>query len=217
MQTVTSVPSVVNITGEVIATGVSYEQFLADYDSQHVEWIDGLVIQMPSVTQDHNRLTGFLISLFRTYVDFAGGGEVFHDPMIMRLVNQPRGRAPDVQVLLPENLYRVRKNDIYGPADLAVEVVSPGTQHQDRAEKLLEYERGGVREYWVLDRSRRDALFYVLGEEGAYELRSADENGMYQSTVLDRLRIEVDMFWRDPLPNSIELFRMIESLFAQNN
>ena len=41
-----------------------------------------------------------------------------------------------------------------------MEIVSPDSRHRDGVEKLAEYEEAGVREYWVIDRSRRQAEFF---------------------------------------------------------
>ena len=64
-----------------------------------------------------------------------------------------------------------------GPADLVIEVVSPGNRGVDRGEKYVEYEQGGVPEYWLLDPERETHEFYQLRANGLYELATipADE------------------------------------------
>lgn len=215
METPLQVRTVMNISGEVIAVDVRYEDFLRDFDGQHVEWIDGVVIRMSPVTTEHNALTGFLYLLFKNYLALTGGGEVFTDPVIMRLEAGRRGRSPDIQVLLPDKLHLIQKQEVAGAADLVVEVVSEESQRRDRVEKFTEYERGGVREYWIVDPLRKETLFYVIGEAGLYELRSLDTNGIYQSVVLPRLRLPLDILWRAPLPNAIEVFRLTEAMLEQ--
>jgi hypothetical protein len=38
------------ISGKVLARGVDFETFMAaDYGDKHVEWVDGVVIEMPSI------------------------------------------------------------------------------------------------------------------------------------------------------------------------
>jgi Uma2 family endonuclease len=201
-----------HISGEIAAENVSYEDFLRDFDGEHVEWIDGVVIRMSPITSDHNLITGFLFLLFKHLLALTGGGEVFTDPMIMRLETSRRGRAPDIQVLLPHKLHLIRKNEIAGAADLVVEVVSEDSQRRDRVEKFTEYERGRVPEYWILDPLRRESLFNSLGGSGLYELRPPDENGIYTSVVLPGLYLPADIFWRHPLPDAVETFRMAEAM-----
>jgi Uma2 family endonuclease len=203
--------------GEVIATNVSYEGFLKNFSDQHVEWIDGNVIQMSPSTPPHNQLLIFLASLLRNYVGFIGGGEIFVDSVVIRSEKQRRGRAPDVAVVLPHNYGIIKDNDISGAPDLVIEIVSPDSHRRDRVEKFTEYERLGVPEYWIIDPIRKETLFYILGNDKKYKSIEPDENGLYHSTVLDKLKIAVEIFWREKLPDGVETFRMVEALFSEES
>jgi len=213
MQNVISLQDTVLVTGEVIATNVSYEDFLTQYDGQHVEWINGVVIKMPTVGPQHNRLTRFCIVLLDDYLSLSKlGGDIFHAPMVMKVdPNLPR-RAPDVFVILPHKRHLIRENDVAGPADLVIEIVSPGSQRQDRVDKYREYERGSVPEYWLLDPTRQETLFHQLNENGVYDLVAPDKNGVYHSRVLKWLKIAVATFWRDPLPQGIQVTEMVKAM-----
>ncbi|MBI4586646.1 MAG: Uma2 family endonuclease, partial [Planctomycetes bacterium] len=83
---------------------------------------------------------------------------------------------------------------------LAVEVVSPDSRERDRVEKFCEYERGGVREYWLIDPEEKRADFYQLGEDGKCRLAPAGPDGIYRSAVLPGLWIRTDWLWQEPLP-----------------
>jgi Uma2 family endonuclease len=209
----------VRITGKIVARNVSYEEFLAtDFENPHVEWVNGVVIEMSPVSKQHNVLTRFLIQLFEDFLMLAGiGGEVFFDPMVMKINPNLPGRAPDIQIVLPENLHIVKENEVAGAADLVVEVVSPGSQRQDRNEKHDEYEKGGVKEYWILDPTRRETLFYQLNEQGIYNLVDTEAtNHIYRSKVLARLTLPVTLFWQDPLPRGPEITKLVEAILSNN-
>jgi Uma2 family endonuclease len=118
----------------------------------------------------------------------------------MRLARRPSGRAPDILFLASEHQGRIRGTYVDGPADLVIEVVSPDSEVRDRREKLLEYEAAGISEYWLIDELRREAHFYVLGEDGGYQDTPLSDENAYESTVLPGLRLKVDWLWRDPLP-----------------
>lgn len=51
------------ISGSVIARGVSLEDYLARYAEHHCEWIEGVVIQMTPGTLKHNQLLYYLYQL----------------------------------------------------------------------------------------------------------------------------------------------------------
>ena len=123
--------------------------------------------------------------------------------------------APDLQVLLPANLDRLKGKQVEGAADLVVEVVSPGSERVDRVVKFAEYEKGGVPEYWVIDWNYREALFFVRSDEGVYERKAPDTDGYYHSVVLPKLRLEVNLLWRETLPGIREALALVEAMVSE--
>ncbi|HEY3109193.1 MAG TPA: Uma2 family endonuclease [Chloroflexota bacterium] len=93
--------------------------------------------------------------------------------------------------------------------DLIVEVVSPESVQRDRVEKLAEYERAGVGEYWLIDPEGRSAEFRVLGPDGRYRVALAGSDGEYRSGVLPPLRLRVEWLWREPGPDYDEVLRTL--------
>jgi Uma2 family endonuclease len=63
---------------------------------------------------------------------------------------------PDVIFISNENLHIIKKF-IVGAPDLVVEILSPSTSQNDKVRKKAQYERFGVKEYWVVDPTH----FYV--------------------------------------------------------
>ena len=102
---------------------------------------------------------------------------------------------------------RRRSSGLDGPADLAIEVVSPASRLRDRGEKLAEYEMGGVREYWVIDPEEQRADFYVLAADGRYERRRTGEDGIYPSEVLTGFRLRESWLWQQPLPKALSALK----------
>ena len=82
---------------------------------------------------------------------------------------------------------------------------------RDRGDKHDEYEIGGVDEYWILDKRRKDALFYVRGEDGLFHSRQPID-GIYTSHVLPKLTIRVELFWQEDLPTTPEIIKMVEQM-----
>ncbi len=206
----------VRITGKVIARDMSYEEFLAtDFENPHVEWVNGVVIEMASIYERHDALTGFLRIFFTIYLQYTGGGRVLQDPMVMKLDTVPSSRAPDFQVLLPERQHQLQQNQVLGAANLVVEVVSPGSQRQDRVEKYREYELGGVPEYWILDPTKDEMLFYQLNEAGLYEAREVDSKGVYHSRSLPFLHFPVEILMREALPTVDEIIVIIKAMLEE--
>lgn len=88
-----------------------------------------------------------------------------------------------------------------------IEIVSPESRERDRVEKFYEYERGGVREYWILDPEEKRAEFYRLGEDGKYLAIAAGEDGIFRSTVLEGFWIQVDWLFQEPKPPFLSILK----------
>jgi len=72
----------------------------------------------------HQTLLNFLNRLLAEYIEFEGLGVVFIAPFEMRLPAQKSARQPDILVIRRENLDRLSRERLDGPADLVVEIVS---------------------------------------------------------------------------------------------
>ncbi len=205
---VIDLPGTRRITGLILARDVSFEDFMTGYDNLHVEWVDGVVVEMPSITERHDALVAFLRMWISALLERLGAGRVLGDPMIMKLEAARSSRAPDLQVLLPDQLYRLKTNVVIGPANLVIEVVSPGSRRTDTVDKFQEYEQGGVPEYWLIDYERRRTVFFRLNSNGIYEESAPDQQGIYQSAAVPGLWLPVDLLWRDALPGPVEIVRL---------
>jgi Uma2 family endonuclease len=200
----------------IIATGVSFENYMEQYAADFAEWVDGNVIKMSPITDEHADLSGFLYVFFTTLLSLTGGGRVFQAPMVMKPTPESRGREPDLQIILPENYNIVEKTKVAGAADLVVEIVSLESSDRDRGEKFAEYEREGVKEYWIFDPLRHETLFYVRDADGLFKRQDPDEKSVYHSTVLPKLTLPIEMIWRRPLPNTLEIVEFVKKMLNKS-
>ena len=190
-----------DVTDPAPARKMTYEEFLdwADEDT-YAEWVDGEVELMSPASAEHQDVSGFLGALLRLYAEEHDAGRVLTAPFQMRLDSVRRGREPDLLFITKQTLPSLRRNFLDGPADLAIEIVSPESALRDRGAKYGEYEAGGVREYWIIDADARRADFFVLDMEGRYQRATPDADGVYQSAVLPGFWVSVGWLWQSPLP-----------------
>jgi Uma2 family endonuclease len=187
---------------------LSYDDFLREApDGSSLEWVDGRVIELSPVSDRHQDLQGFLAALLRHWVEVKRCGVVRAAPFQMKTAPHLAGREPDVLFLATEHLGRLRKNHVAGPADLAIEIVSPESRARDKVEKLREYEEGGVREYWLLDPDARSIEIRLLGDDGRYGLVPPDADGVLHSRVLEGLWLKDSWLWQEPLPPLMSVLR----------
>lgn len=187
---------------------LTYEEFLQwDGENQHVEWVNGEVVYMAPISSDHQDVGGYLLSLIRCFVEAHDLGVVRYEPFQMKTGPDLPGRAPDILFVAKKNLPRLKKLHLEGPADLVVEIISPGSRQVDRKEKYREYEQGGVREYWLLDPDRKQADFYQLDRDGIYKPAAIGNDGTFHSAVLKGLWLKVDWLWQRPLPSLLNVLK----------
>jgi Uma2 family endonuclease len=186
---------------------VTFEEFLDWGDPEkRYEWVDGEIIEMTSPSDQHQDLASFLTALLRIFVEERRLG-IIRPEFTMRLPLRPAGREPDILFLSNQNTSRMETNYLDGPADLVVEIVRPESSGRDRGDKYYEYEQAGIREYWMLDRMRRQAEFYQLDAAGTYQRIMPGAVGVYHSAVLSGLWLRVEWLWQDPLPSLMSVLR----------
>jgi len=176
---------------------MTYQEFLnwADEDTL-AEWVNGEIVMTSPASRIHQLIGLFLGGVIRSYVEERALGQVIIAPFQMKLATS--GREPDLLFIATENLSRLRKTYLDGPADLAVEIISPESVGRDRGTKFYEYEEAGIPEYWLIDPLREQAEFYRLDEQGHYSLVSPDAEGIYRSETTPGFWLRVDWLWQPP-------------------
>ncbi len=191
---------------------ISYEDFFewADEDT-HAEWVDGEIDILGPVRNRHQQLVLYLADILSRFVRLYDLGEV-RLPMQMKL--EKSGREPDVLFVAKTNLAHLLPTRLTGPADLVIEVVSPEKRDRkrDRVTKFQEYAEGKVPEYWLIDYTKDEAIFYQLDEKGQYQEISLDDAGKYHSAILPGFWLKPAWLWREELPS---VDRILKELAGQ--
>lgn len=190
---------------------MTYQEFLDWLDEDTLaEWVDGEVIMTSPASLPHQTISHFLAQVMGIFVEQHGLGIVIPAPFQMKL--EVSGREPDLLFVAADHLDRVRHTYLAGPADLAVEIISPESAGRDRGEKYYEYERAGIAEYWLLDPQTQRSEFYQLGPESQYHLIAPDARGIYRSAVLAGFWLQVSWLWQQPLPRVLDVLRELQLL-----
>jgi len=142
--------------------------------NRFIELSRGELVMPPHPTHTHQLIVFELATRMRAFVQKQDLGLVQIGPLPVRLW-PGKIREPDILFVANEHSDRIAEQ-AYGPPDLTVEVLSPSTRRTDRLEKMVEYARAGVREYWIMDPHGRTVEVFIL-REGAYELLGKREEG----------------------------------------
>ncbi|WP_017651888.1 Uma2 family endonuclease [Fortiea contorta] len=135
---------------------LTFTEFLAQSpdDAGIYELVDGEIVQVDA-TRAHKNVARFLVKSFNRETERLGLDYIVDKDIVVRTVNkngQEQGRRPDVSVV-SGSLWNANVFD-YGavtePISLAVEVISTNWE-DDYVDKLDEYQRLGINEYWIVD------------------------------------------------------------------
>ena len=94
---------------------------------------------------------------------------------------------------------KVKHTYLDGPADLAVEIMSPDSVKRDREEKFREYSKAGVREYWLIDPMRQEATFFELTSRRSTIEPIAVKDGLFRSRAVSGFYLRIAWLWEIPL------------------
>jgi len=155
-----------------------------------IELSEGVFIMPPHPTETHQRILDALYAAMRSFVHEHDLGTIRFAPLPVRLW-PGKIREPDILFVSRAHADRIGEQ-CYGPPDLVVEVLSPGTRHTDRGRKMLEYARAGVSEYWLVDPDAGTIEVYTL-DEGVYApLGRFGAGQKAHSHVLSGFEVSVD-------------------------
>ena len=188
---------------------MSDQEFLEFAPERKAELIRGEYVMASPATRSHERLFVFLLTVMNCFVHKNELGIVRGSRTAVCLGLPGEVYEPDICFVRRERSGLITPTYIDGPPDLAVEILSRSTQHDDRTVKKAGYERAGVAEYWLIHPERPLAEFYRL--TGAnYSLIPADEDGIFRSQAVPGFWLKLDWFWPDvgdpnPLPALREL------------
>ena len=167
------------------ASKVTFEEYLAcDSESGYVEGVDGEIVFLPNPTFQHQETLGFLLILLLGFNSNYERGTIVQTPFAMKLPTLNRSRVPDILFVTKEREHLFAENYLNGAADVAIEIISPGTGRTDRGDKYFEYEVSGVNEYWLIDPERQHAEFYQLGDDKLYHTMSLQEETIFRSAII---------------------------------
>jgi Uma2 family endonuclease len=140
----------------------TYADYAAWKGDVRYEIIDGIPYAMASPSQAHQRITKKLV---RQLDDFLRGRtcEVFHAPLDVRLNADSFDDIvvqPDIFVVCDES--KRNGKSVKGAPDLVIEILSPYNIRHDTFVKFRQYQKSGVKEYWIVDPIRRTVEVYIL-------------------------------------------------------
>jgi len=125
-------------------------------DDRRSELVDGRIVRMSPVGVEHGRTVVRLIGLLDSHVRARDLGFVLTEVGFKLASNPDTVRAPDVAFVRRDRIPTpVPRGFLHGPADLAIEVLSPDDRVSEITAKVDEYLSAGVAVVLVVDPAHR--------------------------------------------------------------
>src|SRR5262249_35159892 len=123
-------------------------------------------------------------------------------------LDKKNGPEPDILFVRKSRLHLVRRGHVAGPADLAMEIVSPDSVQRDYLTKRQQYEQAGIKEYWIIDEMTKKVLLLRLGPDGKYrEIRAKD--GVLHSREIRGFWLRPEWLWQQPRPKRLQILNKL--------
>jgi Uma2 family endonuclease len=187
---------------------LNFDQFLEQCPEHgRYELVDGKMVKILA-TRIHYDVAGLIMDAMKDEVKRLQLNYVVNDVAAVLTINKKgkeQGRHPDVSVINRDvwRSDRLNHRGIREPIQLAVEVVSTNWE-DDYIDKLEEYERLGIPEYWIVDYlaiGSRDylgdpkipsVLIFTLDEGGKYQLTRFQNSDRLISSTFPELTLTVE-------------------------
>jgi Uma2 family endonuclease len=140
----------------------TYKDYTTRDSSIRYELIDGIAYAMAAPSQIHQEVLGELHGrLWR----FLRGKpcKVFVAPLAVRLNADSFDDVvvePDILVVCDKS--KLNGKSVKGAPDMIIEILSPYNLRHDTDRKFAQYERAGVKEYWIADPRNKTIQVYIL-------------------------------------------------------
>lgn len=163
------------------------------------EIIDGELYVSAAPNVRHQEILGRLHLAFGVLLEAHPElGRVFFAPFDVVFTNHDVVE-PDLVFVTADQLAILNEKNASGAPALLVEVLSPSTRRTDERQKRQLFERGGVREYWIVDPELDLVKVFRRGGDGTLPRVSeltADAKDILATPLLPGLEIALDHLFR---------------------
>jgi Uma2 family endonuclease len=168
-------------------------------DGLRHEIIDGVHYVTPSPVLRHQTLVKRLLVAIENYLETHDGvGEIFA-AQVDAVFTRWDVVVPDLTFVAADQRTILTQPNIQGAPALVVEVLSPRTKKRDLGVKKDLFERGGVREYWVVDPDANTVIIYRRAADGNFsQVQSLpDDSRSLTTPLLPGFVLPLDKLFRD--------------------
>ena len=164
-------------------------RFLLLPEGAPYQLINGELVMTPAPIPVHQLIVMELALAMTFFVKKQQCGQVLIAPLDV-YIDDDNILQPDLLFISRDRENIIGKKMIESAPDLIVEVLSPGTACYDLEEKYQAYERGGVREYWIVDQEKQSIALFVLTDGRFIQQTTISGQELVRSAVLPGFSVQ---------------------------
>lgn len=176
-------------------TKYTYQDYLRTPEDKRYELIGGELIMVPAPRPRHQRISGRLEFLLRSYIEKNNLGEIFDAPCDV-VFDEENVLQPDILFISKERQEIVTEDNIKGAPNLVIEILSPSSAYFDLVKKKKIYARFGVKEFWVVDPEEKTIEIYLLEKDSYKLIQSLTGKDALTSEVFPGLSINLNELFK---------------------
>lgn len=180
--------------------GLTYAEYLELGEDVQYEVIGGQIYNMsPSPNVKHQSIAVALSTEFDVYLRDKKCRVIAEiDVCLHGKKDESQTREwvkPDIVIVCNKN--KLQENRIVGAPELIVEILSKSTAKIDRMIKFNEYQKAGVKEYWIVDPAHETIDVYVLDNEYYTHAGTYANDEVIHANIFDELTINLKNVFRE--------------------
>jgi len=168
-----------------------------------LEWNNGIMEEKPVSDFESFTIYYWFFGLLMQYLEVYNEGNLIGLEIGFKLVinNKSSIRKPDLALIHKNNPDQMKPFDrtYKGCFDICFEFLSDSNKKEterDTVVKKHEYENYGVKEYFIIDRKKKETKFYFLNSNGRYQETLPDSQGVIKSKVLKNFQFRLDDLYK---------------------
>ena len=160
------------------------------------EVVEGRAILLAGNGIPHQKVSGAFFLAFSKGLEALGHGHVY--TTVNAFVSSLDSRLSEVQCRVPDlvvSRYEPAESfEVGDPPELVIEILSTRRGNVERSEKLDDYARAGIGEYWIVNPFDRNVEVYLRSGDD-YVLRETAAAGPLRPEAFPGLEIDLKPIW----------------------
>lgn len=177
-------------------TAEEYLQMGEDPPGTRLELVDGELAATSSPSVAHAFAKSQLLFILHRHVKSERLGVIMSDTD--HVLTAFDVRRPDLYYFTIERLKLLTNGPIRIHPDLAIEVISPGSEKTDRIDKFTQYHEFGIPFYWIVDPQSRNAKAFKQGGRKYAPAGSGKNADKVSFPPFPNLEIDLAELWWPP-------------------